>query len=166
MSDGQEKWAVHNQIVKNIDDLIPYDTNPRIHQPKQINQVAKSIQEFGWTMPILIDEQNEIIAGHGRLLAGKQLGFKTVPCIIAEGWSEAQKKAYCIADNKLTENSTWKYDDLRLNMEFLNDQGFDLTTTGFSFGEINRFLPDFNIFEGKISELFSFSTKSPTKMFF
>lgn len=150
MSDGQEKWAVHNQIVKNIDDLIPYDTNPRIHQPKQINQVAKSIQEFGWTMPILIDEQNEIIAGHGRLLAGKQLGFKTVPCIIAQGWSEAQKKAYCIADNKLTENSTWKYDDLRLNMEFLNDQGFDLTTTGFSFGEINRFLPDFNIFEGKI----------------
>tara|TARA_X000001388_G_scaffold73163_1_gene64594 strand:- start:14534 stop:15808 length:1275 start_codon:yes stop_codon:yes gene_type:complete len=154
MSDGVEKWAVHNQIIKNIDDLIPYDTNPREHAPKQINQVAKSIQEFGWTMPILIDEKNEIIAGHGRLLAGKQLGFTTVPCIVAKGWTEEQKKAYCIADNKLTENSTWKYDELRLNMEFLNDSGFDLTKTGFSFGEINRFIPDFNVFEGKIDENF------------
>ena len=152
MSEGVEKWAVHNQIIKNIDDLIPYDTDPREHAPKQINQVAKSIQEFGWTMPILIDEKNEIIAGHGRLLAGKQLGFTTVPCIVAEGWTEEQKKAYCIADNKLTENSTWKYDDLKINLEFLNDQGFDLTTTGFSFGELSSILPEFNIDEGKVDE--------------
>ena len=100
------EWAVKNTITKNIDDVVPYDSNPREHAPEQIEQVANSIKEFGWTMPILIDENNEIIAGHGRLLAGKSLGIKEVPCIVAKGGSEEKKKAYCIADNKLTENST------------------------------------------------------------
>ena len=88
-----KKWAVNNTVTKNIQDLIEYDSNPREHAPEQIQQVAESIKEFGWTMPILIDENNEIIAGHGRLLAGKSLGIKEVPCIVAEGWSDEKLHA-------------------------------------------------------------------------
>jgi len=147
-----EQWAVHNTVIKNINDLIEYDSNPREHTPEQVEQVANSIKEFGWTMPILIDETNEIIAGHGRLMAGKQLGIKEVPCIIAKGWSEEQKKAYCIADNKLTENSTWSKDFLKLNLTNLYDNEFDLKLTGFSDDELSKILPDFNIDEGLTDE--------------
>ena len=147
-----EQWAVHNTVIKNINDLIEYDSNPREHTPEQVEQVANSIKEFGWTMPILIDETNEIIAGHGRLMAGKQLGIKEVPCIIAKGWSEEQKKAYCIADNKLTENSTWSKDFLKLNLTNLYDNEFDLKLTGFSDDELSKLLPDFNIDEGLTDE--------------
>ena len=147
-----KKWAVNNTVTKNIQDLIEYDSNPREHAPEQIQQVAESIKEFGWTMPILIDETNEIIAGHGRLLAGKQLGIQKVPCIIAKGWSEKQKKAYCIADNKLTENSTWSKDLLKLNLTDLYDQEFDLELTGFSEDELSGLLPDLNIVDGLTDE--------------
>tara|TARA_R110000824_G_scaffold23390_2_gene83990 strand:- start:227 stop:1465 length:1239 start_codon:yes stop_codon:yes gene_type:complete len=147
-----EQWAVHNTVIKNINDLIEYDSNPREHTPEQVEQVANSIREFGWTMPILIDEANEIIAGHGRLMAGKQLGIKEVPCIIAKGWSDEQKKAYCIADNKLTENSTWSKDFLKLNLTNLYDNEFDLKLTGFSDDELSKLLPDFNIDEGLTDE--------------
>jgi len=147
-----EQWAVHNTVIKNINDLIEYDSNPREHTPEQVEQVANSIREFGWTMPILIDETNEIIAGHGRLMAGKQLGIKEVPCIIAKGWSDEQKKAYCIADNKLTENSTWSKDFLKLNLTNLYDNEFDLKLTGFSDDELSKLLPDFNIDEGLTDE--------------
>ena len=146
------EWAVQNTITKNIDDVVPYDSNPREHAPEQIEQVANSIKEFGWTMPILIDENNEIIAGHGRLLAGKSLGIKEVPCIVAKGWSDEKKKAYCIADNKLTENSTWSKDFLKLNFEFLIDNEFDLGLTGFSTDEIAKIVPDFMIEEGLTDE--------------
>ena len=146
------EWAVQNTITKNIDDVVPYDSNPREHAPEQIEQVANSIKEFGWTMPILIDENNEIIAGHGRLLAGKSLGIKEVPCIVAKGWSDEKKKAYCIADNKLTENSTWSKDFLKLNFEFLIDNEFDLGLTGFSNEEIAKIVPDFMIEEGLTDE--------------
>jgi len=147
-----EQWAVHNTVIKNINDLIEYDSNPREHTPEQVEQVANSIREFGWTMPILIDETNEIIAGHGRLMAGKQLGIKEVPCIVAQGWSDEQKKAYCIADNKLTENSTWSKDFLKLNLTNLYDNEFDLKLTGFSDDELSKLLPDFNIDEGLTDE--------------
>ena len=146
------EWAVHNTVMKNINDLIEYDSNPREHTPEQVEQVANSIREFGWTMPILIDDTNEIIAGHGRLMAGKQLGIKEVPCIIAKGWSDEQKKAYCIADNKLTENSTWSKDFLKLNLTNLYDNEFDLKLTGFSDDELSKILPDFNIDEGLTDE--------------
>ena len=147
-----EQWAVNNTVIKNINDLIEYDSNPRVHSPKQIDQVANSIKEFGWTMPVLIDDKNEIIAGHGRVLAGKKLGIKEVPCILASGWSEEKKKAYCIADNKLTENSTWSKDFLKLNFEFLIDNEFDLGLTGFSTDEIAKIVPDFMIEEGLTDE--------------
>ncbi len=149
------QWAVHNTVIKNIYDLIEYDSNPREHSPEQVEQVANSIKEFGWTMPILIDEKNEIIAGHGRLLAGKQLNIKEVPCIVAQGWSEEQKKAYCIADNKLTENGKWDKSFLKLNLEFLADTDFNLETTGFSTNEIKNIVSPYDEFtKGALEEKF------------
>ena len=85
-------------------DLIPYANNPRTHSDQQVSQVASSIREFGFNNPILIDEHNGIIAGHGRLAAAQKLDLKVVPTITLEGLTEAQRKAYVIADNKLTEN--------------------------------------------------------------
>ncbi len=133
---------VKNIVLKNINELVEYDSNPREHSKEQIKQVANSIKEFGWTIPILIDEKNEIIAGHGRLMAAKTLNIKEVPCLIAWGWSDKQKKAYCIADNKLTENSKWKFDTLKLNVEFLSDENFDLNLLGFNQFELSGILED------------------------
>jgi len=132
-------------INKNIDELIAYDSNPRVHTSEQVLQISESIKEFGWTMPVLINEHNEIIAGHGRVLAGKIIGIKDVPCIVATSWSEAKKKTYCIADNKLTESSSWKRDFLKLNMQFIKDDGFNLKLTGFNEKALSNLIPDFNL---------------------
>lgn len=148
-------WATDKLIMLQTDELVPYDGNPREHSPEQIVQVAKSIQEFGWTMPILIDETKEVIAGHGRLLAAQKLNISKVPCLVAEGWSEAQKKAYCIADNKLTENSKWDKSFLKLNLEFLEDANFDLETTGFTLNDIKSILNPYDDFtKGALEEKF------------
>ena len=90
-----------------IDRLRPYERNPRTHSDAQVDQIAASMVEFGWTNPILIDEDAGILAGHGRLLAARKLGLAEVPVIRFEHLSEAQKRAYLIADNQLTLNSTW-----------------------------------------------------------
>ena len=107
-------------------DLIPYANNPRTHSEQQVAQVAASIQEFGFNNPILIDEHNSIIAGHGRLAAAQKLEMNTVPTILLEGLSEAQRKAYVIADNKLTENGGWDYDLLAVEIERLKELDLSL----------------------------------------
>lgn len=118
-------------------DLIPYANNARSHSDQQVAQVAASIQEFGFNNPILIDEHNSIIAGHGRLAAAQKLNMNTVPTILLEGLSEAQRKAYVIADNKLTENSRWDFDLLSLEIEQLKDLDFDVALLGFSEVELD-----------------------------
>ena len=118
-------------IEKNIKDLIPYCNNSRTHSDEQVQQIASSIKEFGFTNPVLIDEQGGIIAGHGRVMAAKKLGLTEVPCIVLDGLSEAQKKAYIIADNKLALNAGWDDDMLKVEMERLGELGFDLSLTGF-----------------------------------
>ena len=87
--------------------LRPYARNARTHSPKQIKQIARSIERFGFNNPVLIDDEDQIIAGHGRLLAAKQLNMKTVPCVRLSHLSEADNKAYVIADNRLAEKSGW-----------------------------------------------------------
>ena len=87
--------------------LVPYARNARTHSDEQIAQIAASITEWGWTMPVLVDEGGMIIAGHGRVLAAAKLGIGEVPVMIARGWSDAQKRAYVLADNKLTLNAGW-----------------------------------------------------------
>src|SRR5215468_526674 len=104
---GAARWPADAVQRFAVDKLIPYARNARTHSPAQIAQIAASIREWGFTVPVLIDEAGMIIAGHGRVLAAQQLGLGEVPVIVARGWTEAQKKAYVIADNKLTENGGW-----------------------------------------------------------
>src|SRR6185312_12026290 len=130
-------------IYKNVSDLIGYINNSRLHSDEQISQVAASIKEFGFTNPILIDGENGIIAGHGRLSAAKMLKLKKVPCIELSHLSEAQKKAYIIADNKLALNSTWDNELLKVELEQLQELNFDLSLIGFDEGELEQLLnPD------------------------
>jgi ParB family transcriptional regulator, chromosome partitioning protein len=117
-------------------DLIPYAMNSRTHSDSQVTQIAASIKEFGFTNPILIDENSGIIAGHGRLLAAKKLGLQDVPTITLRGLTDTQKKAYVIADNRLALNSGWDDEMLRLEFAGIADAGLDLELTGFSLDEI------------------------------
>tara|TARA_A100001388_G_scaffold235682_1_gene189417 strand:+ start:997 stop:2139 length:1143 start_codon:yes stop_codon:yes gene_type:complete len=121
-------------------DLIPYANNPRTHSDQQVAQVASSIKEFGFNNPILIDEHNGIIAGHGRLAAAEKLDLKLVPTITLAGLSEAQRKAYVIADNKLTENGGWDYDLLAVEIERLKELDVDIDLTGFDPTELDKIL--------------------------
>jgi ParB-like chromosome segregation protein Spo0J len=120
-----------------IDELIPYERNPRKHSDEQVVQIAASIKEFGFTNPILLDGENGLIAGHGRLAAAKLLGLKTVPCIELSHPSEVQKRAYIIADNKLALNAGWDEELLRLELLDLEGLDFDLDTLGFNAEELD-----------------------------
>ena len=111
--------------------LIPFAKNARTHSDAQVAQIAASIREFGWTNPILVDGDNGIIAGHGRLLAARKLGMATVPVIELAGLSEAQKRALVIADNKLALNAGWNDELLGLEIGELEHLGFDLSLAGF-----------------------------------
>lgn len=114
-----------------LDLLIPYALNSRTHSDNQVAQIAASIREFGFTNPILIDESNGIIAGHGRLLAARKLQLDEVPCIVLSGLSDAQKRAYVIADNQLALNAGWDLEALRLEIEHLKSVEFDVELLGF-----------------------------------
>lgn len=120
-------------IYKNIDDLIPYVNNTRTHSEEQVNQIASSIKEFGFTNPVLIDEQGGLIAGHGRVMGAKKLGLKEVPTITLNNLTEAQKKAYIIADNKIALNAGWDEDLLQLELIALDELEFDYSNLGFDF---------------------------------
>jgi len=121
---------------RNIGDLIPYARNARSHSDAQVAQIAGSIREFGFTNPVLIDPEGGIIAGHGRVLAARKLDMEQVPCIELAHLSEAQKRAYVIADNKLALNAGWDENLLRLELADLRDMAFDLSLTGFALDEI------------------------------
>ena len=113
------------------DDLIPYINNSRTHDSNQVKQIASSIKEFGFTNPILVDEDSGIIAGHGRLLAADLLGIDEVPTITLEGLTEAQRKAYVIADNQLALNAGWDLDNLKVEIDRLTELDFDIDLLGF-----------------------------------
>ena len=127
---------------RQIADLIPYARNARTHSDEQVAQIAASIKEFGWTNPILVDGDNGIIAGHGRLAAARKLGNTEVPVIELTGLSEAQKRAYILADNKLALNAGWDIDLLAEELKELKDLNFDLELTGFSDKELADFLTE------------------------
>lgn len=129
-------------VLVPVSDLRPYANNPRTHSPRQIRQIARSIERFGWTNPILIDAENGVIAGHGRLAAAKQLGITEVPVMRLDQMSAADKRAYIIADNKLAQNAGW--DEELLAIEFRGlldlDVDYNLELTGFEMGEIDVIL--------------------------
>ena len=123
---------------KKIGELTPYTNNARTHSDEQVDQIVASIKEFGFTNPLLIDEKGEIIAGHGRLAAAKKLNMDEVPTIELKGLSEAQKRAYVIADNKLALNAGWDEELLKAEFEALQNLDFDLELTGFSEDELEE----------------------------
>ena len=127
-------------INKNIDDIKEYKNNAKEHPDWQIEQIANSINEFWFNDPIAINADNQIIEGHGRLLAAKQLGLIEVPCIVLTGLTEVQERAYIIAHNKTTMNTDFDLDRLQYELNALKVEGFDLALTGFSDDEIDELL--------------------------
>jgi DNA modification methylase len=127
-------------VSKKVAELIPYASNSRTHSDEQVAQIAASIKEFGWTNPILIDGENGIIAGHGRLMAARKLGHTEVPTIELKDMTEAQKKAYVIADNKLALNAGWDNEILKVEIEALKELGFDIDLLGFDAKELGLLL--------------------------
>jgi DNA modification methylase len=123
-----------------LGELIPYARNPRTHSDAQVAQIAASIREFGWTNPVLVDGASGIIAGHGRVMAARKLGLEQVPVIELAQMSEAQKRAYVLADNQLALNAGWDDELLRLELADLSELGFDLGLIGFGAGELERLL--------------------------
>ncbi|ARF49824.1 ParB/Srx family N-terminal domain-containing protein [Pantoea stewartii] len=127
-------------VYRPLKDLTPYAHNARTHDDRQVLQLVASIEEFGWTNPILIDECGEIIAGHGRVLAAEQMGIAAVPTITLSGLTDAQKAAYRIADNRLPLNAGWNGELLKLEIEALQDVEFDVGLLGFSDLELGDIL--------------------------
>ena len=132
---------------RKVNELIPYINNSRTHSDAQIGQIAASIREFGWTNPILIDGENGIIAGHGRLKAAMLLGMEEVPVIELSHLSETQKKAYIIADNKLAMNAGWDMELLKLEISELEDKDFNLDLLGFDPSELQLDEPDYSVLD-------------------
>ena len=132
--------------------LIPYAKNSRTHDDAQVAQIAASIKEFGWTNPILIDGDKGIIAGHGRLMAARKLKMDKVPVIELSGMTDAQKKAYVIADNRLALNAGWDNAMLTIELKDLEDEGFDLSLTGFDDSELDALLNPIEETEGLTDE--------------
>ena len=127
-------------INKNINDIKEYENNTKQHPDWQIEQIANSIQEFGFNDPIAINADDQIIEGHGRLLAAKKLGLSEIPCIVLEGLTEVQERAYIIAHNKTTMNTDFDLDKLQYELNALKVEDFDLSLTGFSEYEIENLL--------------------------
>ena len=125
-----------------IESLKPYENNAREHSDQQVAQIAASIEQFGFNNPILIDKDNGVVAGHGRLMAAKKLGYTEVSCIKLGHLTESQKKAYILADNKIALNSTWNEELLKIELEAIGDLELNSNLTGFSVKEIDKLFED------------------------
>ena len=141
----------HIEYVETAE-LIPYARNSRTHSDEQIAQICGSIKEFGFTNPVLIDADGLIIAGHGRTMAAQRMNMKEVPCLRLTHLTDAQKKAYVIADNKLALNAGWDEEMLALELGEINELNFDIAKTGFSDDEISLLLGDVNFDAGNESD--------------
>jgi DNA modification methylase len=133
----QRQWPASKVASWPIDRLKPYERNARTHSDAQIDQIAASIREWGWTMPILATKEGRVIAGHGRLVAAQRLGLASVPVMVAEGWTDAQVRAYTLADNRLALNAGWDTEILAVELDDLRDLGVDLLALGFEQQELN-----------------------------
>lgn len=132
--------TLREQCLVPVADLVPYARNARTHSPAQVAQLAASIREFGWTNPVLIDETGGIIAGHGRVLAAREVGMHAVPCLRLTGLTDAQKRAYVLADNQLALNAGWDEALLAEELSALGALEFDLGALGFSPAELSALL--------------------------
>lgn len=129
------KTTTHMEMVS-IDKLVPYVNNARTHSPEQINKLRSSLREFGFINPVIIDKDYGVIAGHGRLMAAKEEGIDEVPCVLVDYLTDAQKKAYIIADNRFAQDAGWDEELLRIEIESLQAEAFDISLTGFEDQEL------------------------------
>ena len=113
-----------------IAEITPYKQNNRKHSELQVERISKSIKDFGFNQPLVLDQDKTVLVGHGRLLAAQRLGIDVLPCLVVKGLTEAKKRAYRILDNKLQNDSEWDFEALELELEFLEEQNFDLTPWG------------------------------------
>jgi hypothetical protein len=132
------QWPADTVERRAVGTLIPYARNARKHSEAQVTEIAGSITQWGWTIPVLIDEGGRIIAGHGRVLAAHKLGIAEVPVMVARGWSDAQKAAYTLADNQLALHGTWDTDLLKVELRDLQSQAVDLGVMGFAPAELDQ----------------------------
>lgn len=135
-----------------IEKLIPYKNNARTHSDEQIEKIAKSMKEFGFINPILVDGNLNVIAGHGRILGAKKLGMKEVPCLFIEDLTEEQKRAYIIADNRLAEDAGWDKELLKIELEDLKNMNFDITLTGFELEDFDFSMDETEVIEDEFDE--------------
>jgi hypothetical protein len=143
-------------VYKNIDELIPYINNSRTHSDAQVAQIAASIKEFGWTNPVLMDGDNGIIAGHGRILAARVLGHTDIPTIELSHMTDIKKRAYIISDNKLALNAGWDEELLGLEITELQEFGFNIDLLGFDANELKELIGE------KKENIYSQSVDVPT----
>lgn len=151
MSDMNKRMAERIELWP-VEKLVPYTRNPRTHSAEQVSQIAASIAEFGFLNPLLVDTAAGIIAGHGRLQAAKQLGLAQIPVVVLDHLTEAQKRAYVIADNKLALNAGWDDELLRSEMAALAAEEFDMPVIGFSDEELADLLAEPGVVEGQTDE--------------
>ena len=137
MNDSTKKVEL---VMKPLSELRAYQFNARVHDDAQINALKRSIKEFGFTNPVLVNESGRIIAGHGRVKAAYELGLTEVPCIVLDDLSEAQVRAYTIADNQLPQMAKWNFDMLAVELDELQDLGFDISGLGFNAEELTELL--------------------------
>lgn len=157
---------MNNVEILPIENLIPYARNARTHSDAQVAQIAGSIREFGFCNPVLIDENDGIIAGHGRVMAARKLGLTEAPCIRLSHLTKTQRRAYILADNRIALNADWDMDLLALEFDDLKAEGFDLDLTGFDADElvgiaVPEFLPGTEDDQGKLDELSPIWVKCP-----
>lgn len=136
------EWPAKNVSMQKTESLYPYDRNSRVHSERQIDQIVNSIREFGFTIPVLVDEKSMLIAGHGRVMAAQKMGLEEIPVMVATGWTDQQKRAYVIADNKLTENSTWDEELLKSEIKQLEFEEYNLDFLGFDVDELTNLFLD------------------------
>lgn len=129
---------ISNVVFENIQYLKKYENNAKKHGEKQIEKIAMSIEEFGFISPCIIDRDKNVIAGHGRIQAAERLGLGSVPCVLVEGLSEEQRKAYILADNRLTELGAWDMELVNFELSELGAYGFDVDLTGFELNDISE----------------------------
>lgn len=134
-------WPADNPERRSVASLVPYANNPMTHTPEQVDQLARSMQRFGWTNPVLVDDDGGIIAGHGRVMAAMKLGIESIPVIVAKGWSEAEKRAYLVADNQLGRIGVWDRELLKIEIGEINALAPELLSlTGFADLELVEFI--------------------------
>jgi ParB-like chromosome segregation protein Spo0J len=133
-------WPAERIEYWPIERLIPYANNARLHSATDLDKIAASIRRWGWTMPVLADEQGELIAGHARIGAAAKLGLQSIPVIVARGWSEDERRAYRLADNQLAARGSWDPEQLRSELRDLDFGGFDLGLIGFEPDQLEAIL--------------------------